>query len=373
MQPTTTAMAIALLAASSAASAQTANPATLYGRIYVTLESVEARGGAPGSNPPLEQRTRVNDQSSYIGVRGSEPLGGGLAATYQLETAFPADNATAAFGNRNSAIGLVGAFGTVILGRWDTPMKATAFRADAFGDLTIGGYTAAMGGSGTEKIQASFNRRDPNVIQYWSPNLSGFEARLSYSANESKTAFVDPRRLGASLTYARGPLYAGAAYDELRDNPFVGGTPLDKQSAGALFGTYAAGPVRFGLLYEDIERDGFTRQRAWLGHVVWVAGRHEFIYQYQQAEGGENEENLAEGSSRAASPKALSLPPPGKPRCTVNEIGYRYTISKRTFLMAQYVVVDNNDSASCNFGSGTLGIDFGQDPRGFAVGIRHLF
>lgn len=373
MQPTATAIAIALLAASGIALAQTGNPATLYGRIYVTIESVEARGGAPGANPPIDSRIRVSDQSSYLGVRGTEDLGGGLSALYQLETAFPADASTSTFANRNSAVGLEGAWGTVIAGRWDAPMKATAFRADAFGDLTIGGYTAAMGGSGTEKIQASFNRRDPNVIQYWSPNLSGFEARLSYSANESKTAFVDPRRFGASLTYARGPLYAGAAYDELRDNPFVGGTPLDKQSAGALFGTYAAGPVKLGLLFQDIERDGFTRQRAWLGHVVWVAGKHEFIYQYQQAEGGENEENAAGGPSIAAPPKVLSLPPPGKPRCTVNEIGYRYTISKRTFLMAQYVDVDNNDSASCNFGSRTLDIDFGQDPRGFAVGIRHLF
>lgn len=367
------AIVIVLLDASSAALAQTANPVTLYGRVYVTLESVEARGGAPGASPPIEARTRVSDQSSYLGVRGTEPLGGGLSAFFQLETAFPPDASTTTFANRNSAVGLQAGLGTVIAGRWDTPMKVTASQVDAFSDLTIGGYTAAMGGSGTEKIQGSFNRRDPNVIQYWSPDLAGFQARLSYSANEGKTAFVDPSRLGASLTYSRGALYAGAAYDELRDNAFVGGTPLDKQSAGAVFGTYAAGPVKLGLLYQEVERDGFTRQRAWLGHVTWVAGRHEFIFQYQQAEGGENEENFAGVPAGAARTKALSLPPPGKPRCKVNELGYRYTFSKRTFVLAQYVDVDNNDSATCNLGSNTLAIDFGQDPRGFAVGIRHLF
>ena len=102
------------------AMAQTANPVTLYGRVYATFESVEAKGGAA----PVSRRNRVADQASYLGVRGTEDLGGGLKAFFQLETGFPPDN-TGTFANRNSAIGLQGGFGSILLGRWDSPMKVT--------------------------------------------------------------------------------------------------------------------------------------------------------------------------------------------------------------------------------------------------------
>jgi len=61
-----------------AALAQSVDPVTLYGRIYVTVESVEAKGqlGAPVggvcSPPacavPVPSRTRVADQASYLGI-----------------------------------------------------------------------------------------------------------------------------------------------------------------------------------------------------------------------------------------------------------------------------------------------------------------
>ena len=52
------ALAVAGACVAPAAMAQTANPVTLYGRVYVTLESVEAKGGAT----PVVRRTRVSDQ-----------------------------------------------------------------------------------------------------------------------------------------------------------------------------------------------------------------------------------------------------------------------------------------------------------------------
>ena len=41
--------------------------------------------------------------------------------------------------------------------------------------------------------------------------------------------------------------------------------------------------------------------------------------------------------------------------------------------MAQYVKIDNSDTATCNFGSTQLAIAGGQDLTGLQVGIRHLF
>src|SRR5205085_12629766 len=122
-----------------------ANPVTLYGRVYVTLESVEAK--ANGTSAAVARRTRVEDQSSLLGVRGTEDLGGGLKAFFQLETAFRPDQNTTTFAARNSGVGLQGGFGSILLGRWDTPYKATTIGVDPLGDLTLGGIEAALQGN----------------------------------------------------------------------------------------------------------------------------------------------------------------------------------------------------------------------------------
>ena len=73
-----------------AASAQTANPVTLYGRAFVMFENVKADGGAAA---PVPSRNRVTDAGpSFLGVRGTEDLGNGLKAFFQLEYAFRLDD-----------------------------------------------------------------------------------------------------------------------------------------------------------------------------------------------------------------------------------------------------------------------------------------
>ena len=73
------ALAIAGACVAPAAMAQTANPVTLYGRVSVNFESVESKGAAP-----LPRRNRVEDRVSLFGIRGTEDLGGGLAAFFSL-------------------------------------------------------------------------------------------------------------------------------------------------------------------------------------------------------------------------------------------------------------------------------------------------
>ncbi len=52
------ALAVAAASVAPAAMAQTANPVTLYGRIYVMFESVEAKGGAS----PVQRRNPARDR-----------------------------------------------------------------------------------------------------------------------------------------------------------------------------------------------------------------------------------------------------------------------------------------------------------------------
>ena len=158
------------------ASAQTANPVTLYGRAWAMFETVKADGGPVGV-AAIPSRNRVSDISSLIGVRGTEDLGGGLKAFFQMEYGFRLDENNASgtpVSGRNSGVGLQGDFGSILLGRWDTPWKVTTTAIDPFGDNTMAGLTTAMSDRG------NFNRRENNVFQYWSPNISGFQARGSY-------------------------------------------------------------------------------------------------------------------------------------------------------------------------------------------------
>jgi predicted porin len=54
-------------------------------------------------------------------------------------------------------------------------------------------------------------------------------------------------------------------------------------------------------------------------------------------------------------------------------VAYQYNFSRRTFVIASWVKVDNNDVATCNFGSNRLTAAAGQDPQGVFAGIRHIF
>jgi predicted porin len=361
------ALAVAGACVAPAAMAQTANPVTLYGRVHVTFESVEASGtGAQ------VRRNRVNDQASLLGVRGTEDLGGGLKAFFQLETSFKPDQNDSTFANRNSGVGLQGGWGSILLGRWDTPYKQVTTAIDPFGDVTLGGYTAVMNGSGIRGQQGQFDRREQNVVQYWSPTFAGVKVMLSYMANEARTATLNPRSNGASISYTGGPVYIAYAYHEFKDiglgtAPSTTFASLPKQTANQVAGTLAFGPVKLGAAYEEIKREGlgttavpgFTKRKSFLGNVVFTFGNNQLIYQYAKGKDGEL-------TSIAA-----------QPDCDANVFGYQYNFTRRTFFLAQYAKIENNNNNStCNFGStpgsisGNIG---GQDPKGISLGIRHVF
>ena len=360
------ALAVASACAAPAAMAQTANPVTLYGKVYLTYESVEAGGGTPAQNDNTKRRSRVEDQASRLGVRGTEDLGGGLKAVFQLETAFrPEQNATVpggattnTFATRNSGVGLQGGWGTVMLGRWDTPFKMATGTIDPFGDVTVGGFKTVM------NDQGQFDRRDQNVVQYWSPTfMGGVAVKLMAQMNENKTAASDPKDYGGSIVYAGGPLYLMYAYEQHKDqvgNPGASATSAGKKEVGhALGGTFRFGGFLFGTLFEKFKKSDRTDQKAWMGNIVWTMGNNQIIYQYATGKDG-------------FAPGAVQLD------CKSNVFGWQYNFSKRTFLLAQYASVKNDNTVS-NCGNNTFNagtpftISAGQDPKGFTLGLSHVF
>ncbi|MBL0143619.1 MAG: porin [Betaproteobacteria bacterium] len=330
--------------------AQTANPVTLYGRIYLTAESVKAEGSPIAANN-ANNRTRISDQASYLGVRGTEDLGGGLKAVFQLETAFAPDDASGTFANRNSMVGLQGNWGTAFFGRWDSPMKMSQTAVDVYGDLTIGDITGAA------LDQGNFSRRTANQISYWTPDWSGFNAKLMWSPNEGKTATANPQQYGASLTYAKGPLYLAYSYEEHKDMVGTTATPNAKEDGNAFAARYAFGNWRLMGQYGEYKKSApgsSVKDKSFYVGTDYAMGKHVLIGSYQHAEQGTGD-------------------------CDMWSVGYRYDFSKRTFFIASYAEVDNSSSTTdaaanmnCNFGTAALG-GAGADPKGFGLGVRHVF
>src|SRR5437763_17088550 len=92
----------ALFAAPAAALSQTT--VQIYCTLNADLESVKATGAATGSN--FASRTRVTSNSSNVGFRGTEELGQGMRAFFQIESAVNFDSGTQSgfWASRNSGI-----------------------------------------------------------------------------------------------------------------------------------------------------------------------------------------------------------------------------------------------------------------------------
>jgi len=264
-------LAVAVLSAfSGLAAAQSAN-VTLYGTLQNELQMREATGADSQANPaaasggrsayrtaagytttPADYNSRMASQSagSNFGVRGTEDLGNGLSAFFQLELATtiggpnaftPASGGTAAT-YRNTGLGLrSNTWGSYMFGQWDVPFDTIGNNSvnGATGGPTtnviyqiLGGNAAASGavsgqtfdqmcnagamgvasaaagvaqagaavtmtGGGVSVMNSAatcfnhgmnFSRRQSGQLQWWSPNWNGFEVRVGYVPTQFTTA-----------------------------------------------------------------------------------------------------------------------------------------------------------------------------------------
>jgi predicted porin len=180
----------------------------LYGKIYPEVVYATGKGAstshdcticapAEGENQ-IVKRTEIESSNSRFGIRGHEKLGGGLKAIFQLETQFLVDQNNTPFAARDSFIGLNhNTFGTVKLGRMDTPFKEYGDDVSFLG-VSSGNFVSQSSiyrhiGFGSQNNAARFHERRINAVQYESPDIGPAEFKVQYSTNEAKTQFRDPR------------------------------------------------------------------------------------------------------------------------------------------------------------------------------------
>lgn len=351
------AVAAALVGFGSAAYADT----TLYGSARVSLDYVD-EDAAPDSV------WDVRNNSSRLGVRGSEDLGGGLSAIYQYEFGVDLTEGTSGFeSNRPKWVGLKGdSWGAITAGtQWSTYYNVTGL-ADIFNsNRTFATDTGYLGGQ--------YGARLDNSILYTTPNLSGFTAQAMLILNGSSSAGrvpnvsndIDLWQLGAN--YKNGPFYAGLTYMQLQNSEgasFDG----DDLSQWALIGAYQSGPFTAGLLYEQGDLNNVSTSTLVKGYTsttddddtanFMLFGSYTFgnsivrlAYSYMDPDGKYRVDATKKEASYSEIQNLL--------------IGYQYNLSKRTRLWAEYLGrSDDNDGILTNIKG---------DQDVFSMGVRHDF
>lgn len=217
---------------------------TVYGLLDLSLDRVMTDAPAGTDN------WQVVSNSSRLGVKGEESLGGNWSAVYQIEYGVTGDTAGAAgtdLAGRNRFVGLKGDFGTVRLGAIDSPLKSSQGTVDQFNDLVNGDMAAARGVVGDYRLD--------NVIYYTSPKVANAvtfnaaiqpgEAAAGGAADRLADAF------SASAVFEQNNLYAALAFDKgVSNGGYVAATARDtiRLSAG-----YKADALQLGAMLQTSE------------------------------------------------------------------------------------------------------------------------
>ncbi|MBO1926952.1 porin [Thiomicrorhabdus sp. 6S2-11] len=201
-------LALAVASAVAAPSAMAGAP-ILYGQLNLNYNKTDNVDGS------------INSTASRLGIKGSEDLGNGLKAVYGIEFGLDAiaDNNSDGKGDnilsqRNAYLGLAGGFGTVLMGRHDTPTKMIQ-PTDLFND------GAADVNKLTNGVYDGETRAD-DVLAYVSPSFGGVKilaaAVIDEEPGEGAGAGNDDWiNIAATYGSTKKGLYLGAAWQDAQD------------------------------------------------------------------------------------------------------------------------------------------------------------
>ncbi|HET7362533.1 MAG TPA: porin [Burkholderiales bacterium] len=336
-------------------------------------------------------RVAVDTQNSYLGFRGERQLGRtGLKGIWQIEQSLEFDTGTGVWSNRNSFLGLSGGFGTVKLGNMDTIYKEYGQAEELFG-ITSGNFISPSNvlshiGVGNNNT-ARFHERAPNSIQYQTPEISGFQAGLQYSPDETKNDVGNQNNrynLSMGVKWESGPFYASVQHERHKD--FFGGsnnvssTLSNAATAGAHStdtATRLSGAFRFGnhRIGADVARLKWDEEGQAPGVTKFDDYEHTaFAVSFESKWGGPWRTAFAwvhasEGSCTLTNNASCSTT---GVKGDLFDAGLAYDFDRQTFVYALAAVLKNGESARYDnwaASSPARGADIYQ----FAIGMQYRF
>jgi predicted porin len=303
-----------------AATAQAQSSVQIYGTIDAGL------GKLTGETTKVTKR-----DNNKLGFKGTEDLGNGLKAIFQLEIRYESDTGTLESNSRplfqgQSRVGLQGNFGTVRLGRGLTAFQeaSTAFepwsgmptKAGFQTDITVAAYSS-------DPLSAPGNsqNRFSNAVFYNSPVFSGFQFNATVAAKEANGNIAVPATASnyfvpANAVPESNPYSMSATYNY---GQFAGMAAYERNGLQAKLWSVAASfnPVtelKLMASYQHQDNSNFkitnTDTKAWLVGANYDVGPGKIRAGYGQKT------------------------PDGVTKTKQASLGYDYNLSKRTYLYA---------------------------------------
>jgi predicted porin len=265
----------------------------VYGKLHTSLDY---------NDYDKDKNWSVESRASRLGFKGSEDLGSGLKAIYQIEFGISSDGGdqqqsstgtkrrTPVNNHRNTFIGLTSDWGTGLVGRHDTPMKMAWYAqgneilGDSIIDLNLGSSIIGV----MQEVRAN------NALTYVSPNFSGFTFAGAIIPGEeldvgvftpptpytpvgskaAKDGLADHYSLGAM--YSGNGLKASVGYEFL-DNQVIGiaaGAPNNSMKTWQAGASYTMNSFLFGAGYQNTKNFGFVDKN---DYDAWtLSGKYSF-------------------------------------------------------------------------------------------------
>ncbi|MFY9812048.1 porin [Aquabacterium sp.] len=346
--------AAALLAVAGAAQAQSS--VKLYGYIEASVGSFEDFNFGTMTTDRATKVESGNMMTSYIGLSGSEDLGGGLKAEFVLESFLGGDTGSSisnlagvannsGFWGRGSWVGLSGDFGRVALGQYDNAFFTMGLAYNPFGSsmtfsptmvsyYSLGGFLAPSLGYDTGWV---------NSVTYETPNFGGFTASLQFAPKETSAGGDAKNNYAISAAYNAGPLSVMGVYTSSGD---INTAYFDRQKNWGLGASYDFGVAKLSAQYSVIKSEsGGADDKAkyfQIGAEVPVTDAGKVMVSYGQTK--YDGIYVADGKLKQFS------------------LGYDHSLSKRSGV---YAALTSKKLSDFGFSDETANT--------FAVGLRHAF
>ena len=297
--------------------------ATVYGNVHLSIDSADDDN--PATNTIAEE-LQMNTNTSAIGVKGKEDLGGGMSAIFKVEFQIdPSERCNNdvsgncnAITDRDQWVGLKGAMGTVKFGTMSSNYKQMGGKVDPMYRTQLEGRAA--GGQTNLHSGAGLTRgRSENTLQYTSPKMSGVSVvfNTTFSGNDDET-------MGLGVRYKTKNVLAYFDYIDMDTDGL--GAGIVTESAMKIGGSFKTGAITLGLQHELTED--------LLGEDVTF-----FSANYQM----NDNDNIAFSFATAAA-RSVTVGDDGSGFALM----YNHKMSKRTNVYAGYGVEDINDDTLDN-------------------------
>lgn len=330
---------------------------SIYGVLDESVRYVENEGVGH-----VKSLASGSNLASRLGFQGREDLGGGLSASFVLESGINADTGAFAGGSafdRQSHVSLIDqTMGTIRLGRDYTPVYSNwGGRFDPFGHVGIGSPGNLLGAANNGPIKAAFGTgsntltRASNAVQYIAPAwVEKFEFALMAAAGEGAGASAGQHAYrGGRLGYGVGAVSVSGAVSSTR-NSITSGAQFKDASYGVLYSidglrlTAAVRRMRFREAKQSTVIVGMT-MRAGPGDIKLSVSRAEM--------------SGVVGGSRLDGGNATQI-----------AAGYVYNLSKKTALYATVSRIRNAGASVFTVPGGPASALPGRSSTGAELGIR---